>query len=111
MIWINWQKELVMADMFLRVEASQVTHEIYLWPNGRDFGISLESLKKYPIFNRQILQGSIGVVYHPEYDRFGNLVPGKIPNRYDEFIYFDETSTLHPVHIPPDGHQIPETYP
>lgn len=54
---------------------------------------------------------AIGVVYNPEFERFGNYVPSILPFRYDAFIFIDETHALHPLHIEPHGHQIPETYP
>ncbi|MGB4849915.1 MAG: erythromycin esterase family protein [Saprospiraceae bacterium] len=54
---------------------------------------------------------AIGVVYHPEREQYGNYVPTILPLRYDAFIYLDQTSALHPLHIEPDGQQIPETFP
>jgi erythromycin esterase-like protein len=54
---------------------------------------------------------AIGVVYHPAREQYGNYVPSVIPLRYDAFIYLDETRALHPMHLEPDGHQVPETYP
>ncbi|MBC9929120.1 erythromycin esterase family protein [Chitinophaga qingshengii] len=54
---------------------------------------------------------AIGVVYHPQYEKYGNYVPSILPLRYDAFIYVDETTALHPLHILPDGHQTPETFP
>jgi erythromycin esterase-like protein len=54
---------------------------------------------------------AIGVVYNPEYEQYGNYVPSILPLRYDAFIYIDETTALHPLHIEPDGQQVPETYP
>lgn len=54
---------------------------------------------------------AIGVVYHPGQEHRGNYVPSILAQRYDAFIYLDKTSALHPLHIRPDGHQIPETYP
>lgn len=54
---------------------------------------------------------AIGVVYHPLHERHGNYVPTILPMRYDAFIYFDQTKALHPLHIKPDGDQMPETYP
>jgi erythromycin esterase-like protein len=54
---------------------------------------------------------AIGVVYNPEYEYPGNYVPTILPLRYDAFIYIDETMALHPLHILPDEHQVPETYP
>lgn len=54
---------------------------------------------------------AIGVVYNPKYEQYGNYVPSILPMRYDAFIYIDETNAVHPLHILPDGHQVPETYP
>ena len=64
-----------------------------------------------PDFDKRFKHRAIGVVYQPEYEHFGNYVPSDIPLRYDAFIHIDKTSALHPVHLKPDGHQIPETYP
>jgi erythromycin esterase len=54
---------------------------------------------------------AIGVVYNPEYEKYGNYVPSILPLRYDAFIFLDKTSALHPLHIVPAGHLVPETYP
>lgn len=54
---------------------------------------------------------AIGVVYRPEYERYGNYVPSVLPARYDAFIYIDKTQALHPLHIQPNKLTVPETYP
>ena len=54
---------------------------------------------------------AIGVVYHPQYEKPGNYVPSKMAERYDAFVYLDKTSALHPLHIKPDGMQMPESFP
>lgn len=54
---------------------------------------------------------AIGVVYQPQYEQYGNYVPSILPMRYDAFLFLDQTKALHPLHIKPDGHMIPETYP
>lgn len=55
---------------------------------------------------------AIGVVYHPEYERFGNYVPTVLPRRYDAFLYVDETHAVHPLHVPvAEETELPETYP
>lgn len=54
---------------------------------------------------------AIGVIYRPKYEYLGNYVPSKMPYRYNAFIYLDETSALHPLHINPDNRELPETYP
>jgi erythromycin esterase len=55
---------------------------------------------------------AIGVVYHPERERYGNYVPTVLPRRYDAFLYIDESQALHPLHLQPkhDG-EPPETFP
>jgi len=54
---------------------------------------------------------AIGVVYNAEYEKYGNYVPSILPLRYDAFIFHDQTTALHPLHIQPHGNQIPETFP
>jgi erythromycin esterase-like protein len=56
---------------------------------------------------------AIGVVYHPDYERYGNYVPTVLPRRYDAFLFLDETRALHPLHevrAREEG-EVPETYP
>lgn len=57
------------------------------------------------------LHRAIGVVYEPAVERNRNYVSSVLSSRYDAFIYIDESSALHPLHIRPDVSQIPETYP
>ncbi|MES2765545.1 MAG: erythromycin esterase family protein [Bacteroidota bacterium] len=54
---------------------------------------------------------AVGVVYEPGMEQYGNYVPSVMPERYDAFIHIDETHALHPMHIAPEHHKIPETYP
>lgn len=54
---------------------------------------------------------AIGVVYHPDRERYGNYVPSVIPERYDAFIYIDKTEALHPLHITPQSNKMPDSYP
>lgn len=66
---------------------------------------------KMKLANRRFGHRAIGVVYRPEFEYPGNYVPSLMTERYDAFIYVDETTALHPLHIEPHGHQVPETYP
>jgi erythromycin esterase-like protein len=63
------------------------------------------------LFQKPMPHRAIGVVYHPEHERMGNYVPSVMPERYDAFIYLDQTKALHPLHLHPESHKIPETYP
>ncbi|AKQ45785.1 protein-L-isoaspartate O-methyltransferase [Rufibacter radiotolerans] len=66
------------------------------------------ALKEY--FKGWMGHRAIGVVYRPERDR-GNYVPTKLSGRYDAFLFLDKTKAVHPLHLSPDGHLTPETYP
>ena len=52
---------------------------------------------------------AIGVVYHPQAEA-GNYVPTVLPLRYDAFMYLDQTTALHPLHIA-EAPEPPELYP
>jgi erythromycin esterase len=56
---------------------------------------------------------AIGVVYHPDRERYGNYVPTVLPRRYDAFLFLDETQALRPLHEvqPREEGEVPETYP
>jgi erythromycin esterase-like protein len=69
-----------------------------------------EKMKK-ELGHKEFGHRAIGVVYNPQYEYLGNYVPSKMTDRYDAFVYLDETTALHPLHIKPDGHQMPETCP
>jgi erythromycin esterase len=51
---------------------------------------------------------AIGVVYHPEAERWGNYVLGR---RYDAFVWCDETTALRPLHGVPARGEERETWP
>lgn len=63
------------------------------------------------IIEKQVPHRAIGVVYNPGAERHSNYVPTVINRRYDAFIYLDHTRALHALHLKPDGHLVPETYP
>jgi erythromycin esterase-like protein len=56
---------------------------------------------------------AIGVVYRPERERWGNYVPTVLGERYDAFLYLQDTSALRPLHmeradehVPPPAHTV-----
>jgi erythromycin esterase len=64
------------------------------------------------LFRRTRGHRAIGVVYQPQYEQMGNYVPTSLSQRYDAFLYLDETVALHPLHITPEASlEPPETYP
>lgn len=62
-------------------------------------------------FNEVLPHRAIGVVYDPAHEKRGNYVPSILNSRYDAFLYIDQSTALHPLHLKPDGHKVPETYP
>ncbi|MFD6208959.1 erythromycin esterase family protein [Peribacillus sp. NPDC060253] len=49
------------------------------------------------LFRERVGHRAIGVVYRPEYEQHGNYVPSVMSDRYDAFVYIDETQALHPL--------------
>ncbi|NUT47866.1 MAG: erythromycin esterase family protein [Saccharothrix sp.] len=54
---------------------------------------------------------AIGVVYHPERERWGNYASTVLGDRYDAFLWFDETTALRPLPTRPAAVFESETYP
>jgi erythromycin esterase-like protein len=79
--------------------------------SAEDKLLIFDSYNKKERFKDNLFHRAIGVVYLPENEKYGNYVPSIVNSRYDAFIYIDKTIALHPLHIKPDGHKTPETYP
>ena len=57
-------------------------------------------------------QRAIGVVYNPQYEKYGNYVPTHLSLRYDAFLFIDETHALNPLHMQTiKDEDLPETFP
>lgn len=76
----------------------RLLHEI----NPVDKITFLSSLKRSTDLMRPRGHRSIGVVYNPGAET-GNYVPTVLPERYDAFIFIDETSALHPIQTNASG--------
>ena len=84
--------------------------EELLHRSGAENKILLSSeLKGIETLNKTIGHRAIGVVYDPRQER-GNYVPSIIPERYDAFLFFDQTTALHPLGTRPKN-EPPDTYP
>jgi erythromycin esterase-like protein len=55
-------------------------------------------------------QRAIGVVYKPDRER-GNYVPTVLGDRYDAFLWFDDSRAVLPLHVPRIDVRESETYP
>jgi erythromycin esterase len=54
---------------------------------------------------------AIGVVYHPDQERWGNYVPSTMGDRYDALLSFGETTAVEPLRAEPADDLEPETVP
>jgi erythromycin esterase-like protein len=54
---------------------------------------------------------AIGVVYDPERERWGNYVPTRLGDRYDAFVWLDQTRGVRPLRTRDVSTAEPETYP
>jgi erythromycin esterase-like protein len=106
----NWGDKMRKITMPEAVDGSW-EHLLHTAFDGKNRLLMLHQLQEEKLLAKPIGHRAIGVVYNPEHERFGNYVPTVMPKRYDAFIYLDNTKALHPIHIEPDGKQIPETYP
>jgi erythromycin esterase-like protein len=93
-------------------EAMQDSWEFILHQlDARDRIVFMDKKLKKVLGKKSIDHRAIGVVYHPRHEKPGNYVPSVMPERYDAFIFIDRSNALHPLHILPDGQQVPETFP
>ena len=70
-----------------------------------------QDLRNMPDFRDTIGHRAIGVVYDPKTERYGNYVPSVIPERYDAFMFIDETEAVHPMHTQLASNTPPDMYP
>src|SRR5690606_11419761 len=106
---MEWGDAMRVMNVPVAIEGSweNLLHKL----GEKDRIIFMEDDLKEEWDNANIWHRAIGVVYNPKYEQYGNYVPSIIPERYDAFVYIDKTKALHPLHIEPDGTQMPETYP
>ncbi|MFI5493862.1 erythromycin esterase family protein [Actinoplanes sp. NPDC051859] len=64
-----------------------------------------------PLLTDELTHRAIGVVYRPERERWGNYVPTVLGERYDAFLWFDDTSAVRPLHTVGIDTREPETFP
>lgn len=92
-------------------EAREGSWEYLLHLAGGNRLLFSEDLEQTPFENQSFGHRAIGVVYRPQYERYGNYVASVIPRRYDAFIYLDHTRALHPLHGESKNKKMPDTYP
>ncbi|WP_027408093.1 erythromycin esterase family protein [Anoxybacteroides tepidamans] len=81
------------------LEAVSDSWEYYLHLAGSENKILLFDEQNKEEFQPAIGHRAIGVVYHPHLEHLGNYVPSQISDRYDAFIYFDDSHALRPLFV------------
>jgi erythromycin esterase-like protein len=89
-------------------EARDGSYEDLFHEAGGDRLLSFESASD--VFEEERGHRAIGVVYTPERE-MGNYVPTELSNRYDAFVYIDETGALNTIKAEEKEEFEPETYP
>lgn len=104
----HWEGEMEVMNMPL---AKGGSWESALHTRSPENKLLIFDDRSRKLLNSPIGHRAIGVVYDSGRENQGNYVPTVIPDRYDAFLYVDRTQALHPLHLSPDGHKIPDTYP
>ncbi len=92
--------------------AAEGSWEDMLHSMGTDDKIILSrDLRDVRALQKPIGHRAIGVVYDQKFEAYGNYVPTIIPERYDAFLYFDETDAVHPLRMKSRGAKEPDLYP
>jgi protein-L-isoaspartate(D-aspartate) O-methyltransferase len=59
-----------------------------------------------------LLERAIGVVYRPQTEMQSHYFYASLPQQFDEYLWFDETSAVHPLEeAPRPSNELPDTYP
>jgi erythromycin esterase-like protein len=75
--------------------AGSIEHLLHTDGGGNKI-ILMHEVKNHPLFSKWLNQRAIGVVENLRNGLSGSYVPSHIQNRYNAFIYFDETHAAHP---------------
>ena len=94
-------------------ESPQGTHEHLLHRSAPDRSLLVfPDDRSSPWLSTRRGHRAIGVVYSTRGDRPGNWVPTVMGSRYDAFLFFEDTTALHPLDFEdPQPHAEKETYP
>ncbi len=69
------------------------------------------ALEKDKDFDQPIPQRAIGVVYQPQNEQHYNYIPSIVHQRYDAFLFLDQTQSLHPLGTATAEDAPPDLYP
>lgn len=85
-------------------------HQVAYASGYKNFSLNFQKEDRSKLWAQSRGHRAVGVVYSPHHER-GNYVSTKIAERYDSFLFFDESRALNPLKQEIDRSEIPETYP
>ncbi|PRY48690.1 erythromycin esterase-like protein [Geodermatophilus tzadiensis] len=74
---------------------------------GRDALVVVPGGQRPAWLDERLGHRAIGVVYRPERERWGNYVPTVLGERYDAFLWLEETTPLQPLHLEQPDENVP----
>jgi erythromycin esterase-like protein len=86
-------------------------HHLHEQLQGENALLLSSELRQLPELKKPLGHRAIGVVYRPEFERYGNYVPSVVPERYDAFLFIDKTRALHPLGTEAQENTPPDLYP
>ncbi|MEV6600807.1 erythromycin esterase family protein [Actinoplanes sp. NPDC051346] len=84
------------------LHATAPSRALFVFPPGDDHP---------PLLTEELTHRAIGVVYRPEREWWGNYVPTILGERYDAFLWFDDSSAVRPMHTLEVDVREPEAFP
>ena len=78
---------------------------------GEDSALVWSRAQRPEWLRRRLDHRAIGVVYAPEREAWGNYVPTVLGERYDAFLWFEQTRPLQPLHLEPETAGEAQTWP
>jgi erythromycin esterase len=89
----QWGEDMLIMNVPAAIEGS-LEHQLNQTKLQNFMLVMNDELMKLEIFQNAIGHRAIGVIYHPENEKEGNYVPSIVGNRYDVFIFLNETQHL-----------------
>ena len=88
--------------------------ELFHTTGAVDFWLDLRARNEATsLLQNERLQRAIGVIYHPETERWSHYFEARLPDQFDVMIHLDHTRALEPLERGSrwDAAELPETYP
>ena len=103
------EMEVKMVRPSLPGSVERLFHEAGVDRGLLDLGGLTDDLRA--LLSQPHLQRFIGVIYRPETERMSHYADAVLPDQFDAFVWFDQTTALTPLGHEPPGPGVPDTWP